>query len=86
MHGLLRKLFMFEKKSIRDLWKLFIFEKKNEILLKLLIFEKKRKKKSMAYYENDWYLETITADYENYLYWKIVWEIMKFIYIWKQKI
>jgi hypothetical protein len=33
--------------------KLFIFEKKNEILLKLLIFEKKRKKKSMAYYEND---------------------------------
>ena len=43
-------------------------------------------KKSMRDYENDWYLETIMADYENYLYWKIVWEIMKFIYIWKQKI
>ena len=63
--------------------KIIYIWKKNEILLKLLIFEKK---KSMAYYENDWYLETITADYENYLYWKIVWEIMKFIYIWKQKI
>ena len=82
MHGLLRKLFMFEKKSIRD-YENYLYLKKKWNIIKITDIWKK---KSMAYYENDWYLETITADYENYLYWKIVWEIMKFIYIWKQKI